>query len=1014
MTLWRSRRKLLLCLLMVVFLGFPRTPSAWSDEREPARVLVIHSYHKGFAWTDDIMRGMDDVFSQSGLETEIYVEHMDTKRFQPEASFAYLEEMFRRKYRRIAFDVLLLSDNNALTFVLSRRDPLFPNVPIVFCGINNFHEALIDGQLAITGVAEEIDVAGTVSLALRVMPDVRRFVVINDRTPTGRENLKKLQEATARFPDRSVSFEVLDDVTTQELQARLSGLPADAAALVFTFHRTRDGRWLSIPEYLSMIRESCPVPVFSFWSHYLGHGVLGGVMVDGEAQGKTCAEYAVRILKGESADAMPVLVKSPNVPLLDYRQLRRFSIPESRLPEGGVIVFAPSSFLKRHRTAAAAAVTGVFALIVFILFLLVNMTRRRRIENRLAESEKRYRLLAENTSDVIWTMDTDHRHTFFSPSVERLIGFRPDELLDMPLKEQLTPASFEIAEKLIAQRQKQWREGAPDNQPNRFEFEQIRKDGSTVWTEIVSNPILDEHGRPLGIVGVTRDISDRKRIERKLRESEEKFQKAFHSCPAFMSISTLDEGRFLEVNAEVLKLTGFSKDEVVGRKAADLGLWDSVGREAILMELKQKGRAHNKEVQIRSKNGEMHHLLWFGDVVSIGGRDCLVVTGYDQTDRKRAEDELLKYQQIVSTNPDAMAYLDHEYRYRIVNDAYEIFSNTKREAFLGKTVPEYLGEEIFREKIKSHFDRCLEGETIQYEEWFDYPALGRRYVQVTYFPFRDNADGISGIVANTRDITELKLAEEKIQQYAEHLEEIVGERTRELQQAQEELLIRERLAVLGHFAGSVAHEIRNPLAAIDSSVYFLKMKFGHGDEKINDHFQRIRSNIGQSTAIIQSLLNLSRMEIPKTASVDLAGLVSNALSTAKIPGTVQTRQDFPDAPLFAHIDAQQIRMALKNILQNAAQAMGGKGVLTIAAHPLGPEAVEIVITDTGPGIPPENLDKVFEPLFSTKTHGIGFGLSIARMIVERHGGRLTAEAPPEGGARFRAVLPLSGETGGGQ
>ncbi len=998
----RSRRKPLFCLLMVLLLWFPWTPSAWGDDRGPARVLVIHSYHKGFAWTDNIARGMDAVLTHSGLEPEIYVEYMDTKRFPPEASFAYLEEMFRRKYQRIAFDVILLSDNNALTFALSRRDALFPDVPIVFCGVNNFYMALLDGQPAITGVAEEIDVAGTISLALRILPGIKQFVVVNDRTPTGRENLKKFQEAAAEFSDRSVSFEVLDNLTAAELQSRLSGLPADAAALVFTFHRTRDGQWLSMAEYLRLIRESCPVPIFSFWSHYLGHYVVGGVMVDGEAQGKICAEYAVRILKGESADAIPVLVKSPNIPMLDHRQLQRFSIPESRLPEGGVVAFAPTGFLHRYRSTIAWAISFVVALMAFTIVLLVNMARRRR-------------------------------------------------------------------------------------------------------------------------------------MEKALRQSEEKFQKAFHSCPAFMSISTLDEGRFVEVNAECLKLIGSSREDVIGRKAVDVGLWDKTAREPILTELKQKGHSHHKEIEIRSKTGEEYHLLWFGDVVAIGGRECLVVTGYDQTDRKRAEEELLRYRRIVSASPDAMAYIDQDYRYRIINDAYERFSDTKREAFLGKTVPEYLGEDIFREKIKPHFDRCLEGETIQYEDWFEYPTLGRRYVQVTYFPFRDSDNEVSGIVANTRDLTELKRAEErlqaslidlelaqriahignwtldpavgvpvwsdevyriykrdpalgppavadyqkmyppdqyaifhgaiqsairegkpydiqlnltlpggnnkwvhaickpdptpapaghflrgtiqditdakkaeeKLQAYSYRLEEMVDARTKALEDAQAELLVKERLAVLGHFAGSISHEIRNPLAAIDSSVYLLKLKMEGADKSVLDHLDRITSNVRKGAAIIESLLNLSRMEKPRTAETDLMALVSETLRSANVPKTVEARIDAPDEPLWVDVDAEQIRMALKNIINNAVQAIEGSGTLTIAARPSDAGGVELSVTDTGPGIAPGHIEKVFEPLFSTKTHGIGFGLSITRMIVENHGGTIHAESPPDGGARFVITLPQS-------
>ncbi len=161
----------------------------------------------------------------------------------------------------------------------------------------------------------------------------------------------------------------------------------------------------------------------------------------------------------------------------------------------------------------------------------------------------------------------------------------------------------------------------------------------------------------------------------------------------------------------------------------------------------------------------------------------------------------------------------------------------------------------------------------------------------------------------------------------------------------------------------------------------------------------------KSTAIIQSLLNLSRMEKPKAEQINLAGLISETLAGAKIPETVEVIQKIPETEIFVAVEAEQIRMALKNFIQNAVQAMNDSGVLTITAQPLESGMTEIAVADTGSGIAPEYLEKVFEPLFSTKTHGIGFGLSIARMIVENHGGMIRAESESGQGSVFTFSLP---------
>lgn len=258
-----------------------------------------------------------------------------------------------------------------------------------------------------------------------------------------------------------------------------------------------------------------------------------------------------------------------------------------------------------------------------------------------------------------------------------------------------------------------------------------------------------------------------------------------------------------------------------------------------------------------------------------------------------------------------------------------------------------------------------------------------------------------------REITDRKRAEQKLYEYSVSLEERVEERTEELKKTQDELLLKERLAVLGHFAGSISHEIRNPLAVIDSSAYFLKMKLGNSDEKIDRHLEFISRNVSKSTVIIESLLNLTRMEKPKTETHDLSDLLPDMIKHAKIPGTVEMILNLPDKKIYVDIDSEQIRMALKNIMRNAVQAMNGAGKLTISILIVEPGQAKIAVADTGPGIAPDYLEKIFEPLFSTKTHGIGFGLSITKMIFENHGGKVKAISNPGGGATLIFTLPIS-------
>ncbi len=227
----------------------------------------------------------------------------------------------------------------------------------------------------------------------------------------------------------------------------------------------------------------------------------------------------------------------------------------------------------------------------------------------------------------------------------------------------------------------------------------------------------------------------------------------------------------------------------------------------------------------------------------------------------------------------------------------------------------------------------------------------------------------------------------------------------ELRQMQEKLISSERLATLGQFSGSISHELRNPLGTIDSSVYYLQMKLKDADEKVHEHLERIRSSVASSTAIIESILNLTRMKAPELTRVDLATITSDAVATTKIPDTVSVVRDFPEQEVLVNADREQLRIAFKNIIKNAVEAMDGKGTLTVAVHRDTNGYAQVSFADTGPGIAPENLDRIFQPLFSTKAKGIGFGLSITKMIVDKHGGSIEAKSESGKGAVLIVRLP---------
>ena len=228
----------------------------------------------------------------------------------------------------------------------------------------------------------------------------------------------------------------------------------------------------------------------------------------------------------------------------------------------------------------------------------------------------------------------------------------------------------------------------------------------------------------------------------------------------------------------------------------------------------------------------------------------------------------------------------------------------------------------------------------------------------------------------------------------------------EIKQIQEDLISQEKLATVGKLSGGIAHELNNPMGVIVSSAYYLKMKLKETDEKILQHIDRIMSQANISTNIIKSMQNLTKLQEPQKVRIDLADAVEDAIAYAKPPQSVKLIQEVPENHFLVDADKQQLVILFNNIVTNAIQAMDNKGALWVTARKTDDGWCELSFKDSGPGIAPENLEKIFDPLFSTKATGIGFGLSICQMIINKHGGRIEVQSEVGEGAVFIVRFPL--------
>ncbi len=233
-----SRASIRVYFIVFFFLSIFLVQSGSADEIKK-RVLVLHSYHQGYHWTDRIMAGMRSIFDKRD-DIELFVSYMDTKRRSDASYFKQLRDLYAAKYEFVTFDAIVSSDDHALDFLLEFRDELFPNVPVIFSGINIFSQERLRGKSKFTGIYESYDVCGTIALMLRLHPKTTSITTVSDDTLSG-HNFKQLVVDSESSFSHTVKFNYLDNLSQKDLRQSLSKLPENSLVIWAIYLRTPSG-----------------------------------------------------------------------------------------------------------------------------------------------------------------------------------------------------------------------------------------------------------------------------------------------------------------------------------------------------------------------------------------------------------------------------------------------------------------------------------------------------------------------------------------------------------------------------------------------------------------------------------------------------------------------------------------------------------------------------------------------------------------------------------------------------
>lgn len=358
-------------------------------------ILILNSYHQGFAWTDEEMQGILQEVDRSELDLELFVEYLDWKKFPTDWNRKGFYDLINLKYKNKNLDVILCTDDASFTFAQKNREELFPGVPIVFCGVDGIsYESLRDNQDNYTGVMQIMDPYGTIQAAMAIDPDLATIYVVYDNTESGQAIGTLCAESAKQVSDK-IEVTLLNDLDTEEIFNQVRGAKEHSIVLMTNFVLDSNWTYLSQEKFCEQVGMYSSVPVYHLYQFGLGHGVVGGDLILGSIQGKKAASQAIRILRGEKATEMSILNEDTNQMMFDYTVMQKFGIRRGDLPKGSIVINSPLDFFELYKIQIVSAMIVFSILIVFTIALLFYIHKIRKMQKTLQENHEELTALYE-------------------------------------------------------------------------------------------------------------------------------------------------------------------------------------------------------------------------------------------------------------------------------------------------------------------------------------------------------------------------------------------------------------------------------------------------------------------------------------------------------------------------------------------------------------------------------------------------------------------------------------------
>ncbi len=737
------------------------------------RILFLSSYHSEFPTSESHLEAVSSLLDQNGRKLDIV--SMDTKRFPVSEQFPATYETIQRNLQKFGeYDLVLASDDNALLFLLENKNELLGDIPVFFFGINNRELAESAVQRPeFFGVIEEASLVDNAELAFELIPNLENLYLLADTSPSGRADLARLLQSIPPELSKKIWVEDLSERTFEEAALRISSYTENDAILFLSAYTDKEGNNHDFLDSVVWVKQNTNVPVFHPYTHGIGQGFLGGIVISHYDMAKLATDYAEAYLSNQTLPERGLVEEADSTYLFDYKEMVRHGIEVSQLPKDAVIRGKPISFIEKYRIYFAASFVATILMAISGLIIGVLYLRQRKLLNDLSESERQSDSLFRNSFSPILLIDPAKGDILdANPAALDYYGYSHPELTQQKLSDIDAGALCDVHkvfDTVISGNQKS------------FEFEHRLHSGEIRKVEVLFTCIhIDQRAVLFSII---QDTTERRQAEEQLATQKIRLANILEGTDAGTwewNIQT-DEVRFNNRWADIL---GYSMEEL---SPMSTEVWQSLCHpEDLKTAMKNledhfsgKNAYYSSEIRMKAKDGAW---VWVSDRGRVSNwtakGEPLQMYGIqlDISAIKQSEESLRTnlglLTSLLDSIPDVVFFKDLDGTYMRGNAEFANFIGTPVDEIPGRTDYDFF-EKSVADTFRKYDRLTLQlGKPRSNREWVTYPNGRKVLLGMLKAPYR-TADGeVLGTIGVGRDITQQYEDESKLRLHALVLKQI--------------------------------------------------------------------------------------------------------------------------------------------------------------------------------------------------------------------------------------------------